>query len=243
MSAVQELAQRLALSSEDALLETALTHPSYAHEQPGAADNQRLEFLGDAVLGCCVAEELYSRFTGASEGELTRLRARLVNASALAAWARIQGVPEALRLGRGALSSQLRDSTNVLADAVEALIAASYLRGGMEAARRVCRSIVEQGLSEPGDPALGDPKSVLQERFQASLHAKPTYSVVAEGGPPHERWFDVEVRLGEQVLARARGRSKRLAERAAAEQALDSARVGELLCLAAPAAIPSKVLP
>src|SRR5262245_10337329 len=129
-------------------LEEALTHPSYANERRSRRHNQRLEFLGDAVLGFCVSELLVARYPDADEGTLTRLRAQLVNAEALASWARKNGLADELRLGRGADASGLRSSTNVLADAVEALLAAVYLDAGLDQARKLCERIVESELPQ-----------------------------------------------------------------------------------------------
>jgi len=203
-------------------LRVALTHPSFANEQRDVDDNQRLEFLGDAVLGFCASELLYDRFPDADEGVLTRLRARLVNADALAAWARANEVAQALRLGKGAEASGLRSSTNVLADAVEALVAAAYLDGGLDSARRACARIVERELETLSASSALDPKSELQERVQAHGSEAPRYEVVESGGPAHDRWFVIAVRVGDQELARGRGRSKRSAEFAAAAAALAS---------------------
>src|SRR5262245_31862228 len=138
---LEQLAQKFGLASVTPHFKQALTHPSFAHEHD-VPHNQRLEFLGDAVLGFCASEELYTRFPDADEGTLTRLRAQVVNAQALAAWARTLGVPEALRLGRGAGGSGLRESTNVIADTIEALLAATYLDAGLDAARRVCEEMI-----------------------------------------------------------------------------------------------------
>ncbi len=201
----------------------ALTHPSYANERRGEPDNQRLEFLGDAILGFCTSELLFARFPDADEGTLTRMRARLVNAEALARFARESGVPGALRLGRGAEAGGLRDRTNVLADAVEALIAAAFFDGGLETARRACERVVEAELASLERGAARDPKSELQERVQAAGGEAPTYEVVASGGPAHERWFEVSARIGGREVARGRGRSKRQAEFAAAAAALEQA--------------------
>ncbi len=215
----EEVAQIFSLSADAPALLRALTHPSFANELDGEGDNQRLEFLGDAVLGLCVSELLVERFPAADEGALSRMRAKLVNADALATWARDNHIPASLRLGRGAMAGGLADSTNVLADAVEALIAASYLESGLDAARRACRLIAERSID-----ALSiverDPKSELQERVQAGGAEAPTYVVVDSGGPSHERWFEVSVQFQGADVARGRGRSKRLAERCAAEEAL-----------------------
>jgi ribonuclease-3 len=202
-------------------VQEALTHPSYANEQGLGPHNQRLEFLGDAVLGLCVTELLFKRFPNADEGVLTSIRAQLVNTDALADWAREQQISEALLLGRGAEGSKLRASDNVLADFVEALIAATYLDAGLDAARSICTRLVEPRLELlASSRARLDPKTELQQRFQALGGTAPTYSVVDSGGPAHDRWFVVRVRLGENWGAEGRGRSKRLAEREAARLTL-----------------------
>jgi ribonuclease-3 len=214
------IASRFGLDPEAPRLVQALTHPSYANERRDALDNQRLEFLGDAVLGFCVSDLIYRRFPDADEGTLTRLRAQLVNAEALADWARQSGVPEALRLGRGAGASGLRQSTNVLADAVEALIAACFLEAGLDSAKTICERIVEARLDAFTRMGARDPKSELQELLQAEGEPPPCYDLIESGGPAHERWFRVRVRVGEHPLGEGVGRSKRAAERAAAEAAL-----------------------
>jgi len=202
-------------------LEEALTHPSLANERRGVVHNQRLEFLGDAVLGLCASEELYRAFPEADEGVLTRLRAQLVNAEALAAWGRQVGLTGLLRVGRGAAGAGLRESTNVLADAVEALLAASYLEAGLEAARKLSSAIVRHGLAAVSPLALRDAKSELQERLQALGEAAPWYDLLETSGPAHERRFRVRVSGAGQWLAEGDGRSKRAAEQAAAAAALE----------------------
>jgi len=203
----------------------ALTHPSYANEQGLGRHNQRLEFLGDAVLGLCVTELLFERFPDADESVLTSLRAQLVNTDALAEWAREQQIADALLLGRGAEGSNLRGSNNVLADFVEAMIAATYLDAGPASARAVCARLVEPRLDLLSTQrARLDPKTELQQRVQALGGGAPTYLVIDSGGPPHDRWFAVRVRLGEDWGAEGRGRSKRLAEREAARLTLADER-------------------
>ena len=197
----------------------ALTHPSFANEW-AAEDNQRLELLGDAVLGFIVTEALLSAHPDADEGELTRMRSALVNSHALAAWARSIGLGESLAMGRGARAATEKDQTNVLADAVEALIAAVYLAKGLEGARALVTEVTRALGAETQKLKSLDPKSELQERVQAAGAEAPRYRVVASSGPPHDPVFEVEVRVGETVVARGEGRSKRLAERAAAEAAL-----------------------
>ncbi|MGE0326721.1 MAG: ribonuclease III [Polyangiaceae bacterium] len=216
------LAQLLGLNAESQWFEQALIHPSFANERHAAEDNQRLEFLGDAVLGLCASELLFERFPQAPEGSLTRLRAQLVNAESLQRIGQELELSAALRLGKGADSAGLRESLNVVADAVEALIAAAFLEGGWTLARQVCRRLLEPHVVGLKADAGRDAKSELQERLQAGGGAVPAYAVVDEGGPAHERWFEVEVSVEGRPLGRGRGRSKRLAERAAAQTALES---------------------
>jgi ribonuclease-3 len=197
----------------------ALTHPSFANETL-APDNQRLEFLGDAVLGLCVSEMLAAEQADADEGKLTRMRSALVNAEALAAWARRIDLGQCVALGRGAKLGSERDQTNVLADAAEALVAAVYDAHGLEAARAVVRDMVGDRLDRAETLSLRDPKSELQEHVQAQGRPAPTYRVVDVSGPPHDQRFAVEVLVEDGPLARGEGRSKRLAERDAAARAL-----------------------
>lgn len=216
-----KVAQLLGISPDSPRLLEALTHPSYANEQGSKQHNQRLEFLGDAVLGLCVTELLFERFPEADEGMLTRTRAQLVNTNVLADWAREQGMAELLLLGRGAEAGELRNSNNVLADLVEAMIAAAYLDGGLSKAQHACRQLVEWrmgALSSIG--AELDPKTELQQRVQALGAGAPTYELIASGGPPHDRWFRVRVRVGERLGGEGVGRSKRRAESEAARVTL-----------------------
>jgi ribonuclease-3 len=222
----EELVQRLALTGDLPHLEEALTHPSYSNEQRVGrrADNQRLEFLGDAVLGLCVSEILMDRFPAAREGELSLMRASLVNTDALAAWARIADVGSALRLGRGADAAGEREQKNVLADAVEALVGAVYLDCGIDEARRLSAAIVGDPLERlaSGPPLGRDPKSELQERVQAGGGPSPRYRIVGVEGPDHNRQFIAVVEVGATALGTGAGRSKKLAEQEAARAALAS---------------------
>ena len=220
----ERIAALFGISSTAAHLGEALTHPSFTNEARSVRSNQRLEFLGDAVLGLCASEVLWSRFPDADEGTLTRMRAQIVNAEALAGWAREHSIADDLRLGRGAEVSGLRESTNVLADTVEALIAAAYLDGGLDAARRACTLIIEPALVALESGAARDPKSELQERLQGQGAEPPVYEVVDTEGPAHGLSFTVRVRVGERKIGEGRGRSKRAAERAAAAAALESWR-------------------
>lgn len=214
------LAELLGVSGSAPLLLEALTHPSYANEVRDARHYQRLEFLGDAVLGLCVSELLFERFPEADEGVLSRMRASLVNAEALSVWARENHLGEALRIGGGTDTRNLRDNTNVLSDMVEALIAVSYLEGGTAGARHACTVILGSALQALEADAARDPKSELQERVQRGGGPTPQYEVRESGGPPHDPWFEVVVRVAGTVIGSGRGRSKRHAERAAATIAL-----------------------
>ncbi len=199
----------------------ALTHPSFANESR-APDNQRLEFLGDAVLGLCVSEILATTFPTANEGALTRMRAALVNAEALARWARSVDLGAAIALGRGARASGEQEQTNVLADAVEALIAAVYEGLGLDAARALAREVIREPLASAELLDGRDPKSELQERIQARGLPAPVYHVIETRGPAHDPIFVVAVSVNAGELGRGEGKSKRLAERAAARAAIDA---------------------
>jgi ribonuclease-3 len=216
------VAELFGLTPGTPLFEQALTHPSYANEVRASRHYQRLEFLGDSVLSVCVSEMLFERFPDADEGSLTRLRALVVNADALASWAREAGLGAALRLGRGADAAGLRDSTSVLSDAVEALVAVAYLERGLDGARSACRAVVGAVVAALEEDSGRDPKSVLQERVQRDGSPAPVYDVVDSGGASHDPWFAVRVSVAGAPLAEGRGRSKRLAERAAAVRALEA---------------------
>lgn len=218
--ALVRIAELASLPIDSPALEQALTHPSLANERRGVTHNQRLEFLGDAVLGFCASEVLYAAFPDADEGVLTRLRSQLVNAEALAAWGRKVGLPGVLRVGRGGAGNALREGTNALADAVEALIAAAYVEAGLDAARRLSAVIVQHGMALAGQLALRDAKSQLQERLQALGQPAPQYELLETSGPSHEPHFRVRVSGGGVVLGEGDGRSKRVAEQAAAAVAL-----------------------
>ncbi len=222
------LARVLAIVGEGAVprFEEALTHPSFANES-SLPDNQRLEFLGDAVLGLCVSELLGRTRPEADEGTLTRMRSALVNAEALARWARAEGIGDSLALGKGARSGSEREQTNVLADAVEALVAAVYEARGLDGARRLVEHVIRDPMQEVERLGTRDPKSLLQEQVQARGLAAPTYRVRGARGPQHDPTFEVEVLVEDgaaapTVLGVGEGRSKRVAERNAALAALTS---------------------
>ncbi|MGH7269432.1 MAG: ribonuclease III, partial [Polyangiaceae bacterium] len=186
-----------------------------------AIDNQRLEFLGDAVLGLCVSEMLGAAHAGADEGLLTRMRSALVNAEALASWARRVDAGACIAFGRGAGLCSEREQTNVLADAAEALVAAIYDARGLPGARALVRDIVADLIDQVDKLGVRDPKSALQERVQARGLPAPTYRVVEVRGIPNAHVFVVDVVVAESAAGRGEGPSKRHAERAAAKDALD----------------------
>lgn len=208
------------------LLVDALTHRSYVYEHaaPNVVSNERLEFLGDAVLSIIASDLLYRRFPKASEGELTNLRASLVRASALAALARDLSLGVYLRLGRGEEITGGRSRELLLARAMEALIGAIYLDGGMRVTRAFLEPRLRAELAGPkSSRQLKDDKSLLQEVAQAQLGVTPHYRLISQSGPSHDRTFVVEVLLGERVAGRGEGSSKRQAEQAAACKALADA--------------------
>jgi len=205
------------------LLTDALTHSSFAHERPEVArtDNERLEFMGDAVLQWAVSALLLERFPDASAGELTRRRADLVCEEGLAQIARDVGVGAGLRLGRGEERSGGRDKPRLLASAIEACIAAIYVDAGAVAAMAVCRALFEQHLSRSA-PGARDFKTRVQEALQRRGLRPPSYELAAVRGPDHARTFEVAIRVDGQELGRGEGRSKLEAEQAAAERALEA---------------------
>jgi len=204
------------------LLEEALTHPSRANETPGRlADNQRLEFFGDAILDFLVSHLLFIRFPGAREGELTRMRAALVDEANLARVAAALDLGSYLALGRGEEKSGGREKRSILADACEALLAAVYLDGGITAARKVVsRLFAESAAASPAGNLSSDYKTELQEFAQASYGATPGYELVAAEGPAHDRSYFVRVLLNGALAGEGRGSSKKEAQQAAARQAL-----------------------
>jgi ribonuclease-3 len=198
----------------------ALTHRSFS-----ATHNERLEFLGDSVVNCVVALELYQKFPRLAEGELSRLRASLVNQQSLAATAQRLELGEHLRLGEGELKSGGARRPSILADAVEAVVGAAFLDGGFTAARAVVMTIFGNMLDEIDPATLGkDPKTLLQEYLQARKIALPQYTVVATRGEAHEQHFQVECLIPElRVRSQGEGSSRRSAEQEAARQAYELA--------------------
>lgn len=209
--------------ADESLLETAITHSSFVHEN-GGHDYERLEFLGDAVLQLGSSALLYERLPQAREGQMSRLRSRLVSTRALADLALQIGVGPALRLGIGEEATGGRDRPKVLAGATEAILGAVFLDAGPDAALALVRRLLAaplrtlEGLEEE---SVKDPRSLLQERTQRDLGETPVYGVADRIGPPHRPTFVVEVKVGDEVLGRGEGRSKREASRRAAEVALE----------------------
>jgi ribonuclease III len=206
--------------SDIELLRRALTHRSY-----GAAHNERLEFLGDSVVNCAVALELYRKFPRLAEGELSRLRANLVNQQSLAAIAVRFEFGERLYLGEGELKSGGARRPSMLADAVEAVIGAAFLDGGFEAAGKVVRALFGSALDTIDPVASGkDPKTLLQEHLQARKIALPLYTVIATRGEAHEQQFQVECAIPDLgVRTLGEGASRRSAEQEAARLAYELA--------------------
>ena len=219
LSALQE---RLGHAFRDAdLLEQALTHSSLANERPPGevSHNEPLEFLGDAVLGLLVADLLHRRDPRGPEGGKSKARAHLVSAPSLARRADALGLPEVIRMGRGEEKTGGRTKSALWADAYEAVIAALYLDGGLEAAARFVKAEFEDEIAE-GTTVSVDFKSALQEALQARGAPVPAYVVVEEAGPSHRRQFRVQCRIDGEVAAEGSGSSKKAAQQDAARQAL-----------------------
>ncbi len=217
------LQERLGYVFRDpALLRLSLTHPSVAHEQGAPMEtNQRLEFLGDAVLQLALTRELYEKFPGFGEGPLTKARAKLVNRRTLAERARSLGLGQHLILSRGEEMHNGRERPSALADTYEALLGAIFLDGGFEVARGFILGQFQAafgGLSVI--PVLENPKGELQELLQAVSSEAPEYQVASVSGPDHDRLFECTVNHGGMELARGRGKSKKAAESEAALAAL-----------------------
>jgi ribonuclease-3 len=227
VSDLAELQIRLGYSFRDEnLLRLALTHPSVAHEAAAAMQhNQRLEFLGDSVLGLALTRALFEKFPAADEGDLTKSRAKLVNAGSLAARARELGLGAHLILSRGEENTGGRERASALADAFEALLGAIFLDGGFEAAREfVLREFAADfsALAEGTD--FQNPKGELQELLQSRSPRAPDYEFISATGPDHDRIFECAVRHDGVELARGTGKSKKAAESAAALAALEKLR-------------------
>lgn len=225
----EDFIQRLKLPfTNSLLLRRALTHRSYLNEHTEALeDNERLEFLGDAVLDFLVGEWLYHHFPESAEGELTRLRSALVRTEQLAEFARQINLGSALRLGHGEAESGGHERPALLCGAFEALIGAYYLNQGFAAVQEFMQPFLEQAVSAfLYNRRDTDAKSLLQEWVQAQGFRPPVYQTIGASGPEHEKIFEVAVFIDGKIYATGFGRSKQLAAKAAARNALDSLGIG-----------------
>jgi len=202
---------------DPSLLETALTHSSYANEF-SCPSNERLEFLGDALLGCMVSVLLYEKYPSYTEGDLSKIRSRVVSGANFAKYAEMLGLGEQIRLGKGEESTGGRERESNNADAFEALIGALYLDAGYEKTFEVVSRLFQNAVEEDDFPH--DSKTQLQEVSQSVFGKTPEYRVLSEEGLPHERTFTVEVRISSDLAGTGKGRSKRQSEQSAARDAL-----------------------
>lgn len=202
------------------LLELALTHSSYSNEHKLGRDNERLEFVGDSVLGFVTAEYLFGKMSDLPEGELTKLRSRLVCEDSLYGFAQLISLGSFIMLGRGELATGGADRPSVLSDAFEAVIAAVFFDGGIEQAKRFVLRFIVPAADERS--RVKDYKSALQEEIQKNRDNALSYSEIGESGPPHSRVFEFAVCLNSQEIGRGEGRTKKEAEQMAARAALRS---------------------
>jgi len=225
---LQELQKRLGITFHDvSLLEEALTHSSFVNESPssGQADNQRLEFLGDAILDFIVGEWLFLRYPDAHEGDLTSIRAYVVRTESLAELARELGLGAYLRLGRGEEASGGRERPANLCAAFEALVGAIYLDQGIRTVRSWLHHLLESHAQEiDAHRETKDAKSLLQEYTQGKLHVTPSYRIIREEGPDHAKVFTAQAIVGQEIWGEGTGTSKQAAEQAAAAAALKARR-------------------
>jgi len=202
----------------------ALTHRSYAYEHGGLPTNERLEFLGDSVLGLVVTHELYVRFADVSEGRLAKLRAAVVNSRALADIARGLGLGDHVRLGKGELGTGGRDKNSILADTMEAVIGAAFLTVGMDGAREFVLRLTSPLMDSSERTGAGtDWKTALQELTAAENLGVPSYAI-SESGPDHAKNFTADAMVGGTALGHGEGKSKKEAEQQAAEAAVSALR-------------------
>lgn len=214
------LSESLGVEIEPQLLELALTHRSFAYENGRGPNNERLEFLGDAILGFLVTAHIHDHFADLDEGELTKLKNAVVSAPALAEAASKIGLGEYLLLGKGEIQTGGRSKQNLLADAFEAILGAAYVSKGMDAAASIIQRLIIPMLSNP-ERLLeqADPKTTLLELLQASGKEQASYRV-SHSGPDHDRTFYAELWVSDKLLASAEGRSRKQAETNAAISAL-----------------------
>jgi len=209
--------------SDTALLREALTHKSFSNEQHGrdVHHNERLEFLGDAVLDLVVSHALFRDFPALAEGELTRIRAEVVSEKGLAFIGRHLGLGDSLRLGRGEERSGGREKDSLIADALEALLGAVFCDGGFESARRMIEALCTAPIERSARRKAGiDYKTRLQELLQARQGRPPSYALTLAEGPDHQRVYTIEVCTEGETIGSGRGRTKKAAEQEAAREAL-----------------------
>jgi ribonuclease-3 len=215
----EQLFDRLGLVFDAQLLELALTHRSYAYESGGLPTNERLEFLGDSVLGVVVTDALYHRYPDLPEGNLAKLRSAVVSARALAVQARRLGLGEFIRLGRGEETTGGRDKSSILADTFEAILGAVYLDLGIEVSRELILRLLDEQLAEAAELGAGlDWKTSLQELTAEFGIGVPTYAI-EESGPDHAKRFEAQVVLANKHYGHGTGSNKKEAEQQAAASA------------------------
>ena len=220
----QELMERLHLKFNDVLLlARAMTHRSYLNEHPEALeDNERLEFLGDAILDFLVGEWLYNRFPEMEEGELTQMRSALVQTNQLAAFSRILKLENTIRLGKGETKSGGKLRNTLLCDVFEAFIGALFIDKGIDMVREFIKPFLEDAITEIIELHKNeDPKSMLQEWAQANGYPTPKYTTKSVKGPDHAKVFEIEVKVNKKIMGSGIGKSKQSAEKNAAQKALD----------------------
>ena len=204
----------------DKLLFEALSHSSFANENKNYHSNERLEFLGDSVLSIVVSDYIFKHFSHIPEGELTKLRASLVCENSLFEFSKRIGLGDHIFLGKGEELTGGRERPSIVSDAFEAVIAAIYLDGGIEAVTPYILSFIPDDITPKGSSAFHDYKTILQEVIQKNPEEKITYNLKEESGPDHDKHFTVQVMLNNNVIGEGSGRSKKSAEQAAAKEAL-----------------------
>ena len=215
------LSEKLGVEINRELLKLAMTHRSYSYEHGNIPNNERLEFLGDSVLGFVVTSHIYETLSDLPEGEMTKVKNAVVSARALAVVAAELGLGEYLLLGKGELATDGRNKPNLLADAFEAILGAAYMSNGFDAARALVEKFVFPLLENPDEiRANSDPKTTLQERIQALGRGTPTYKTRFEG-PDHDRDYFSTLLINGEEISNGEGRTKKNAETAAAIKALD----------------------
>jgi ribonuclease-3 len=215
------LSAKLGVEINRELLRLAMTHRSYSYEHGNIPNNERLEFLGDSVLGFVVTSHIYETLSDLPEGEMTKVKNAVVSARALAVVAAELGLGEYLLLGKGELATDGRNKPNLLADAFEAILGAAYMSNGFDAARALVEKFVFPLLENPDEiRANSDPKTTLQERIQALGRGTPTYKTRFEG-PDHDRDYFSTLLINGEEISSGEGRTKKNAETAAAIKALD----------------------